>query len=71
MNMGYMVATVIYRVPKTVNTTRAIYKMDHALHVNLDGLEQIVIKNAPKVCTVTVVDSTVQDIVETVLPVAT
>lgn len=42
VNMGYMAVIVIYRVPQTVKTTRVTYTMEHALHVDLDGLGYIV-----------------------------
>lgn len=42
VNMEYLVDTVICRVPLTVNTVHAIHKMEHALHVSLDGPECIV-----------------------------
>lgn len=37
--LGYMALTVTYLVPPTVMTTRVTERMEHALHVNLDGLE--------------------------------
>lgn len=42
VNPGYMAVTVIYPVPSTVMTTRVTGRMEHALHVNLDGLEYTV-----------------------------
>lgn len=42
VNLGYMAVTVIYRVLPTVKTTRAIHRMDHVIHVNLDGQEYTV-----------------------------
>lgn len=37
VNLGYITATVIVRVPPTVKTTRVTDRMVHALHVNMDG----------------------------------
>lgn len=42
VNLGYMAVTVIYRVQPTVRTTLVTERMEHALHVNLDGLEYTV-----------------------------
>lgn len=42
VNLGYMAVTVIYRVLPTVKTTRVIHRMDHVIHVNLDGQEYTV-----------------------------
>lgn len=39
VNRGYMAVTVIYRVLPTVKTTRVIHRMEHVIHVNLDGQE--------------------------------
>lgn len=39
VNLGNMVITVIYRVPSTVMTTRVTCILEHALHVNLVGLD--------------------------------
>lgn len=38
----YTVVTVTHHAPKTVKTTRVIYRVDRVLTVNLDGLECIV-----------------------------
>lgn len=37
--MKFMVPTVIYRAPQTVNTTYVTFRKEHALTVKLDGLE--------------------------------
>lgn len=42
VSMDYMAVTVIYRVPPTVMTVYVKERMEHALHVNQDGLENIV-----------------------------
>lgn len=39
VNLEYMAVTVIYRVPSTAIRTCVTDGMEHALHVNLDGLE--------------------------------
>lgn len=42
MNPGHIAVTVTCRVPPTVKTTHVKCLMEHALHVNLDGLEYTV-----------------------------
>lgn len=42
VNPRYMAVTVICHAPLTVMTTRVTIRMEHALHVNLDGLEYTV-----------------------------
>lgn len=39
MNLEYIAVTVTCRVPPTVMTTHVTHRMEHALHVNLVGLE--------------------------------
>lgn len=42
VDIRYMAVIVIYRVPTTVKTTRVTHKMEHVIHVNLDGLDYTV-----------------------------
>lgn len=42
VNLGYMAVTAIYRVLPTVKTTSVTHRMEHVIHVNLDGLEYTV-----------------------------
>lgn len=42
VNLGYMVVTVIYRVPPTVKTTSVTHRMEHAFYVKKDGQEYTV-----------------------------
>lgn len=39
VNLEYIAVTVTCRVQPTVMTTHVKHRMEHALHVNLDGLD--------------------------------
>lgn len=53
--LEYMVVSATCRVPLTVKTTHVMHRMDHALHVNLDGKEctvkQVRVPSMSKMCT--------------------
>lgn len=44
VNLEYIAVTVICRVQPTVMTTHVTHRMEHALHVDLDGLDYTVIQ---------------------------